>query len=64
MSGLRHGMRYFGRHYATIASGKTLRDKGPLLTLEHVRGSTRPNMRNLLTRSPVRAKEESARAMA
>lgn len=33
----RYGMNWPLRGYATISSGKSLRSKGPLLSLEHVR---------------------------
>lgn len=37
MQAVCNGMRSSTRLYATIASGKSLRRKGPVLSLEHVR---------------------------
>ncbi len=43
MRGLHDGMSLLKRGYATIASGKSLRGKGPVLTLEHVGLSVKQN---------------------
>lgn len=58
MLAVRNVMRPTHRLYATIASGKSLRGKGPVLTLEHVRhtSSSKDEDMILTTRSLCRGR--------